>query len=193
MLRPLLSRLATAPGGAAALLATATALFAAVTVAGAHGIASGCVQAGAAGAIIGGAASWFTATAQFRRPPGLAVPRTALSAERTDQLAAALGNFVRSGSFSADAVAERIRSACLVPRLAAWLSDQDNSGQVADLILKAARVLREEDSQRMLTAELNRAAVAVEMAPLAGRTLRAVIAGGHHTGLFDALVSCGCR
>ena len=107
MHRPLLSRLAAAPGGAAALLATATALFAAVTVTGPNGIASGCLQAGAAGAIIGGAASWFTATAQFRRPPGLAVPhttvpRTPLPAEHTDQLAAALGNFVRSGSFSAD-------------------------------------------------------------------------------------------
>ena len=45
----------------------------------------------------------------------------------------------------------------------------------------------------MLTAELNRAAVAVEIAPLAGKTLRAVIAGGHHTGLFDALVSASDR
>ena len=41
----------------------------------------------------------------------------------------------------------------------------------------------------MLTAELTRAVDAVEVAPLAGRALRAVIAGGHHAELFNALVA----
>jgi uncharacterized membrane-anchored protein YjiN (DUF445 family) len=191
--RPLLSRLPTAQCGATALLATVTALFAAVTLTGAHGIVFGYVQAVTAAAIVGGVASWFTATALFRRPLGLAIPHTALFAERNDRLADAFGNFVRSGLLSADTVAEQIRSASLVPRLAAWLSDQDNASylaaQVADLLLEAARVLREEDSQRTLRAELTRALEAVEVAPLAGRTLRAVIAGGRHTELFDAVVS----
>jgi uncharacterized membrane-anchored protein YjiN (DUF445 family) len=41
----------------------------------------------------------------------------------------------------------------------------------------------------VLTAELTRAADGVEVAPLAGRALRIIIAGGHHAGLFNAIVS----
>ena len=45
----------------------------------------------------------------------------------------------------------------------------------------------------MLTAELTRAVDTVEVAPLAGRALRVVIAGGHHADLFDAMVSAADR
>src|SRR5438067_2404538 len=41
----------------------------------------------------------------------------------------------------------------------------------------------------VLTAELTRAADAVEVAPLAGRALWVVIAGGHHGDLFNTIVS----
>ena len=52
-----------------------------------------------------------------------------------------------------------------------------------------ADALRDEDVQRVLTAELTRAVDAVEVAPLAGRVLRVIIAGGHHAELFNAIVS----
>ena len=88
---------------------------------------------------------------------------------------------------------ERIRSARLVPRLAAWLADQANAarfaGHAADLAVTVAEALRDEDVQRVLTAELTRAIDAVEVAPLAGRALRVIIAGGHHAELFNAILS----
>jgi uncharacterized membrane-anchored protein YjiN (DUF445 family) len=49
--------------------------------------------------------------------------------------------------------------------------------------------LRDEDVQRVLTAELTRAAEAVEVAPLAGRALRVMIAGEHLGELFNAIAS----
>jgi uncharacterized membrane-anchored protein YjiN (DUF445 family) len=52
-----------------------------------------------------------------------------------------------------------------------------------------AEALRDEDVQRVLTAELTRAVDAVEVAPLAGRALRVIIAGGHHAELFNAILS----
>jgi len=52
-----------------------------------------------------------------------------------------------------------------------------------------AETLRDEDVQRLLTAELTRAVDAVEVAPLAGRALRLIIAGGHHSELFNAILS----
>ena len=186
-------RLAAARRRATALLAGVTVLFLAVTVVGVHGTFLGYVQAGAEAAMVGGVADWFAVTALFRRPLGLPIPHTALIVERKDQFAATLGQFVQENFLNADVLAERIRSARLVHHLAAWLTDQGNAarfaGRAADLVVTVAEALRDEDVQRVLTAELARAVDAVEVAPLAGRALRVVIAGGHHAELFNAIVS----
>jgi uncharacterized membrane-anchored protein YjiN (DUF445 family) len=190
-------RLAAARRRATAFLLGATALFVAVTAAGVHGTLLGYVQAAAEAAMVGGVADWFAVTALFRRPLGLPVPHTALIVERKDQFAATLGQFVQENFLNADVLAGRIRSARLVPRLAAWLADEANAarfaGHAADLGVNVAEALRDEDVQRVLTAELTRAVDAVEMAPLAGRALRVVIAGGHHAELFNAIVSAADR
>jgi uncharacterized membrane-anchored protein YjiN (DUF445 family) len=165
--------LAAARRRATALLAGVTVLFLAVTAVGVHGILLGYVQAGAEASMVGGVADWFAVTALFRHPLGLPIPHTAL--------------------INADVLAERIRSARLIPRLAAWLADEANAarfaGRAADLVVTVAETLRDEDVQRVLTAELTRAVDAVEVAPLAGRALRAIIAGGHHAEFFNAIVS----
>ena len=186
-------RLAAARRRATALLAGVTALFLAVTAVGVHGALLGYVQAGAEAAMVGGVADWFAVTALFRRPLGLPIPHTALIVERKDQFAASLGQFVQENFLNADVLAERIRSARLVTRLGAWLADEADAarlaGHAADLAVKVAEALRDEDVQRVLTAELTRAVEAVEVAPLAGRALRVIIAGGHHAELFNAIVS----
>jgi uncharacterized membrane-anchored protein YjiN (DUF445 family) len=164
-----------------------------VTAAGAHGILLGYVQAGAEASMVGGVADWFAVTALFRRPLGLPIPHTALIVERKDQFAATLGQFVQENFLNADVLAERIRSARLIPRLAAWLADEGNAarfaGRAADLVVTVAETLRDEDVQRVITAELTRAVDAVEVAPLAGRALRVIIAGGHHGELFNVILS----
>jgi uncharacterized membrane-anchored protein YjiN (DUF445 family) len=186
-------RLAAARRRATALLAGVTVLFVAVTAAGAHGTFLGYVQAAAEAAMVGGVADWFAVTALFRRPLGLPIPHTALLAERKDQFAATLGQFVQENFLTADVLAERIRATRLAPRLAARLADPASAagfaGHAADLVVALAETLRDEDVQRVLTAELTRAADTVEVAPLAGRALRVIIAGGHHTGLFNTIVS----
>ena len=190
-------RLAAARRRATALLVGATVLFVAVTAAGVHGTFLGYVQAAAEASMVGGVADWFAVTALFRRPLGLPIPHTALIVERKDQFAATLGQFVQENFLTADVLAERIRSARLVPRLAAWLADEANAarfaGHAADLGVNVAEALRDEDVQRLLTAELTRAVDAVEVAPLAGRALRVIIAGGHHAELFNAIVSAADR
>ena len=186
-------RLAAARRRATVLLAGVTVLFVAVTAVGAHGVLLGYVQAGAEASMVGGVADWFAVTALFRRPLGLPVPHTALLVERKDQFAATLGRFVQENFLTADVLAERIRSARLVPRLASWLADEASAarfaGHAADLVVTVAEALRDEDVQRVLTAELTRAVDAVEVAPLAGRALRVIIAGGHHAELFNAILS----
>jgi uncharacterized membrane-anchored protein YjiN (DUF445 family) len=186
-------RLAAARRRATALLAAVTIVFLAVTVAGARGLALGYVQAGAEAAMVGGVADWFAVTALFRRPLGLPIPHTAVLVERKDQFAATLGQFVQENFLNADVLADRMRSARLVPRLAVWLANDANAaafaGHAADLVVTLADALRDEDAQRVLTAELTRAAETVQVAPLAGRALRVLIAGGHHAELFTAIAS----
>ena len=190
-------RLVAARRRATALLGAVTVLFIAVTAAGVHGTLLGYVQAAAEAAMIGGIADWFAVTALFRRPLGLPIPHTALIVERKDQFAATLGQFVQENFLNAEVLTERIRAARLVPRLSVWLADPANAarfaGYTADLVVTVAEALRDEDVQRVLTAELTRAIDAVEVAPLAGRALRAIIAEGQHAELFNAAVSAADR
>src|SRR6266481_6560314 len=191
------SRLAAARRRATALLGAVTVVFVAVTVAGVHGTALGYVQAGAEASMVGGVADWFAVTALFRHPLGLPIPHTALIVERKDQFAATLGRFVQENFLNADVLTERIRTARIVPRLAAWLAKPANAervaGHAADAVVTVAEALRDEDVQRVLTAELTRVIDTVEVAPLAGRALRVVIAGGHHAELFGTMVSAAER
>ncbi|HKR70662.1 MAG TPA: DUF445 domain-containing protein [Streptosporangiaceae bacterium] len=190
-------RLAAARRRATALLAGVSAVFVVVTVVGVHGTLLGYVQAGAEAAMVGGVADWFAVTALFRRPLGLPIPHTALLVERKDQFAETLGQFIQENFLNADVLAERVRSAALVPRLAAWLGEEANAaslaGHTADLAVTVAETLRDEDVQRVLAAELTRAVGAVDLAPLTGRALRVLIAGGHHAELFSNIVSAADR
>src|ERR1700722_6662312 len=190
-------RLAAARRRATALLGAVTVLFVAVTVAGAHGTFLGYVQAGAEASMVGAVADWFAVTALFRRPLGLPIPHTALIVERKDQFAATLGQFVQEIFLNADVLADRIRAAGLVSRLAAWMSDQANAarlaGYAANAVVTVADALRDEDVQQMLTAELTRVVASVELAPLAGRALRVVVAEGQHAEVFNAILSAADR
>jgi uncharacterized membrane-anchored protein YjiN (DUF445 family) len=190
-------RLAAARRRATALLAAVTALFVAVTAVGAHGTLLGYVQAGAEAAMVGGIADWFAVTALFRHPLGLPIPHTAVIVERKDQFAATLGQFVQENFLNADVLAERLRTAGLAPRLAAWLANEDNAarfaGHAADVVVTLAGTLRDEDVQSVLTAEVIRAAAAIEVAPLAGRAVGVMIAGGHHAVLFNTMVTAADR
>jgi uncharacterized membrane-anchored protein YjiN (DUF445 family) len=190
-------RLAVARRRATALLAGVTLVFIGVTAAGSHGTLLSYVQAGAEAAMVGGIADWFAVTALFRHPLGLPIPHTAVIVERKDQFAATLGQFVQENFLNADVLAERIRIANPASRIAAWLSDDANAarfaGTAASVVVTLAGTLRDEDVQSALNAELIRAASAVEMAPLAGRAVGIMIAGGHHAELFHGLVSTADR
>src|SRR6266699_1264109 len=113
----------------------------------------GYVRATAEASLVGGLADWFAVTALFRHPLGLPIPHTALIVERKDQFAATLGQFVVENFLNGDV-------------LAAWLSGQANAdrvaGHAAGLVVTVAEALRDEDVQQVLTAELTRAADAVE-------------------------------
>ena len=189
--------LAAARRRATALLGAVSVVFAVVTAFGAHGTLLGFVQAGAEAAMVGGVADWFAVTALFRHPLGLPIPHTAVIVRRKDQFAGTLGQFVQENFLNADVLTDRIKASKIAPRLATWLARPDSSarfaGHAASVVVTLVEAMRDEDVQRVLSAELARAAGNVDVAPVAGRVVRAIVDGGHHTELFDSLVSSADR
>jgi uncharacterized membrane-anchored protein YjiN (DUF445 family) len=186
-------RLASARRRATLLLAGVTLVFIAVTAYGVHGTFLTFVQAGAEAAMVGGVADWFAVTAVFRHPLGIPIPHTAVLVQRKDQFAATLGQFVQENFLNADVLAGRLRAAGISDRLAAWLSSPANATRAAvhasSLVATLAEALRDEDAQRVISAELSRAVDALDVSPLAGRVVRVIIAGGHHSELFNTILA----
>jgi uncharacterized membrane-anchored protein YjiN (DUF445 family) len=148
------------------------------------------IQATAIASLVGGLADWFAVTALFRRPLGLPIPHTAIVVERKDRFAETLGAFVQESFLTPAAVSERLRASRAVDRMAAWLADPDHASdvatRVAEGLVAAADLLRDEDVHGVLDALVRQRVDKVALAPLAGRTLGQLTREGRHNGLIDA-------
>ena len=177
---------------ATALLVAVSAAFVAVAALGGGDGAWGYALAAAEGSMVGGLADWFAVTALFRHPLGIPIPHTAIIRERKDQFGATLGAFIQDNFLSADNVAERVRVARIAERLAAWLAQRQSAENVAryvtELLVGLADVVRDEDVQRLLHEEIDRAVRDLPVAPLAGKALRVATAEGRHQELLDAIL-----
>jgi uncharacterized membrane-anchored protein YjiN (DUF445 family) len=152
------------------------------------GYAEAMVEAG----MVGGLADWFAVTALFRRPLGLPIPHTAVIVERKDQFGETLGDFVQTSFLTPDIIAERVRTAHVVPRLAAWLADPDNAARVArhaaDAVVTAADLLRDDEVHRAIEEVARRRIETTPLAPVAGRALGVLTEDGRHHDLLDAVL-----
>jgi uncharacterized membrane-anchored protein YjiN (DUF445 family) len=189
-------RLRTARRRATALLVAVSALFVALTLAGATHGGWGYHQAAAEASMVGGAADWFAVTALFRHPLGLPIPHTAVIVERKDQFGETLGQFVQEHFLNGEVVADRIRRAGLARRLAGWLSDPVNadrlSEQGARLVVQGGHLVRGE-TRAALAAQLR---AGLERAPLArwlGRAVELLTADGRDDALLDAALGAASR
>ena len=173
---------------AGALLAAVTVLFVLVTAYGAHGWL-GYVQATLEAGMVGGLADWFAVTALFRHPLGLPIPHTAIIPERKDQFGATLGEFVQESFLTPDAITERVRAALVGRRVATWLADPANAdrlaGHVLDAAVAAADVMRDDEVHRVLEDIVRQRIEAMDVAPTAGRFLRAITLDGRHHELIE--------
>ncbi|MBO0714413.1 MAG: DUF445 domain-containing protein [Acidimicrobiales bacterium] len=146
-------------------------------------------QAVAVASMVGGLADWFAVTALFRRPLGLPIPHTAIVVERKDRFAATIGSFVQENFLTPEAVTSRLQASGAVPRTAAWMADADQAaglaGRVADLLVAAASLLRDEDAHQVVDALLRQRVDSVALAPVIGRTLEQLTREGRHEPVMD--------
>jgi len=152
----------------------------------------GYLRAAAEAGMVGGLADWFAVTALFRHPLGLPIPHTALIPNRKDQLGAQLGNFVTTNFLTSTNVVERLRDAHLVPALAAQLATpevaQRISREATVAVAAALHAVNDDDVTTLFLDLARRDAVARSYAPIAGRLLADVTAGGAHRPLLDVVL-----
>ena len=157
----------------------------------------GYLAAFAEAAIVGALADWFAVVALFRHPMGIPIPHTAIIPTNKDRIGRTLANFVVTNFLTGESIRQRLEKTDLTAKVAEWL--WTNAKDVSDRIVAAApalgRALRDEDVQRLLHGTLLAKLRAVEVAPLAGKVLKTVIAGeildeviGASVGLAEDLV-----
>jgi uncharacterized membrane-anchored protein YjiN (DUF445 family) len=148
------------------------------------------VRAAAEASMVGGLADWFAVTALFRHPLGLPIPHTAVIPERKDQFGLTLGEFVQRNFLSSETIAERVGTARVAERAAAWLADprhaEDVAARVADAAAWGIDLVEDDDVHVALESVLRRQAEATNLAPLAGRALRALTATDRHQEVLGA-------
>jgi uncharacterized membrane-anchored protein YjiN (DUF445 family) len=142
--------------------------------------------------MVGGLADWFAVTALFRHPLHIPIPHTAVIVERKDQFGETLGDFVQTSFLTPDIIAERVRMARVVPRLAGWLSEPDNAARLArhaaDAAVTAADLLRDDEVHRALEEVARRRIETTPLAPLAGKALGLMTEDGRHHDLLDVML-----
>jgi uncharacterized membrane-anchored protein YjiN (DUF445 family) len=151
------------------------------------------VRAAAEASMVGGLADWFAVTALFRHPLGLPIPHTAVIPERKDQFGLTLGEFVQRNFLSSETIGERVRTARVAERAAAWLADPGNAAVVAGRLADAAAwgidLVEDDEVHVAIESVVRRQTEAMQLAPLAGRALRAVTATDRHSEVLGAAMS----
>jgi uncharacterized membrane-anchored protein YjiN (DUF445 family) len=177
---------------ATGLLVVVAAAYVALQAWDSDATAAGYVEAMAAAGLVGGLADWFAVTALFRRPLRLPIPHTAIIVERKDAFGQTLGDFVQTSFLTPDIIAERVRAAAVVPRMATWLSEPDNAARlarhVADAAVTAADLVRDDEVHGALEEAVRRRVEATPLAPLAGRALDVMTRDGRHHELLDVVL-----
>ena len=154
----------------------------------------GYLHAFAEAAMVGGLADWFAVTALFRRPLGLPIPHTAIIPENKDRIADTMAGFLRDNFLTPAVVGRRMGSMNLAQAVGSYLADpratQDariraGAGELA------VEVLESLDPERLGTqvrTGLKTQLAKLEVAPLLGGMLEAMIADGRHRPLIDKII-----
>lgn len=153
---------------------------------------AGYVRAGLEAAMVGGLADWFAVVAIFRHPLGIPIPHTAVIVSRKDAFGETLGQFVQEHFLNAATVGDRVRAAGVADRASTWLVEEENAEKVAghgaELVVRLADVVRDDDLVHMAETEIRARLDRVDVAPFAGRLLDIVTEEGRHRELVDGVL-----
>lgn len=145
-------------------------------------------------AMVGGLADWFAVTALFRRPLGLPIPHTAIIPENKDRIADTMAAFLRDNFLTPQVVARRVIGFNFAAAAGGFLADPGRGGQsriragAANLVADVLESLDPERLGNQVRAGLARQLEKVEISPLLGQMLGAMIADRRHLPLIEAAI-----
>jgi uncharacterized membrane-anchored protein YjiN (DUF445 family) len=155
----------------------------------------GFVRATAEASLVGGLADWFAVTALFRRPLGLPIPHTAIIQTQKERIGRVLGNFVQNHFLSKDVLSLRLGSMRVAERAARWLSEPENSGQLARHIAvgfaQAVQTLPDSEVQALIQESAVTRLQSLQLAPMLGSLLSIVATDQRHQILLDEALRLG--
>jgi uncharacterized membrane-anchored protein YjiN (DUF445 family) len=155
------------------------------------------VQAFAEAALVGGLADWFAVTALFRHPMGLPIPHTAIIPQSKDRIGEALATFLKENFLTPRNVARRLEGFDAAAALANVLERPATGGRIRQGLSRLLGQLAETSAAGAVMQRLQDGTLArlreMEISPLLGRMLAAIIADGRHQPVIDQLIAWALR
>ncbi len=145
-------------------------------------------------AMVGGLADWFAVTALFRRPLGLPIPHTAIIPENKDRIAETMATFLRDNFLTPTVVARRMRAYNIAGAAGSYLADPALGGEgrlragAASLLGDVLESLDKDQLGAMVQSGLRSQLEKLDLAPLLGQLLTAVIADQRHLPVIESFI-----
>jgi len=180
---------------ATSLLAIAATFFLLSAYFGEHIQWLGFVRATAEAAMVGAIADWFAVTALFRHPLGLRIPHTAIIPAHKQKIADGFGKFVRDKFLSEEVILQKLQSMDVTRKAAEWVSQPQNSAQVADEIVNAiaatTNVMKDQDVQAAIEGWLAAEIRSTSFAPKIGELLDLITSSPRRQEILRSLSNFG--
>jgi uncharacterized membrane-anchored protein YjiN (DUF445 family) len=143
--------------------------------------------------MVGGLADWFAVTALFRHPLGIPIPHTAIIPHNKERLGRTLASFLRTNFLRTGIVARKVRTMDVAGAMGRFLAQP--SGGEGRMRMGASRLMGDIvsslDQERLggiAKAAVRKQLEKLDVAPLLGQLLGAMIKERRHLPLMDSLI-----
>jgi uncharacterized membrane-anchored protein YjiN (DUF445 family) len=148
--------------------------------------------------MVGGLADWFAVTALFRHPLGIPIPHTAIIPTNKERLGRTLASFLRSNFLRTGIVARKVRTMDVAAAMGRFLAQP--SGGEGRMRMGASRLMGDIiaalDDERLggiAKSAVRKQLEKLDVAPLLGQLLGAMIKERRHLPLMDAMIGWAAK
>jgi uncharacterized membrane-anchored protein YjiN (DUF445 family) len=144
--------------------------------------------------MVGGLADWFAVTALFRHPLGIPIPHTAIIPRNKERLGRTLASFLRTNFLQTSIVARKVRTMDVAGAMGRFLA-QPSGGEgrmrtgTSRLMGSIISALDDGRLGGIAKSAVRKQLQKLDVAPLLGQLLGAMIKERRHLPLMDSLIS----